>query len=93
MKNENWWTSCGLCAWLNVPWSVKNEIKPQTSDVPCTQQKKTLLEWWLQAHPAPSWAVVAEALYRIKEHDVLEQVKKFITGMLGCMALQDNYVL
>jgi hypothetical protein len=60
---------------------VKNEIQQQTSDD--TEQQKTLLERWLRDHPAPSWAVVAEALYWIHEHVVLEQVKKtYITGML-----------
>ena len=60
-----------------------DEIQQQDSDA--TQQKKTLLERWLWDHPAPSWAVVAEALYQIGERDVLEQVKKtYITGMLGC---------
>ena len=47
--------------------------------------KKIVLERWLQNHPAPSWAVVAEALYQMKEHDSLEQVKKtYFTGMLEC---------
>ena len=66
---------------LQVPESVGKEIKQQTSDA--TQQKKTLLERWLQDHPAPSWAVVADALYLAEEHGVLEQVKMYITGMLG----------
>ena len=67
---------------LKVPGSVGKGIQQQTSDA--TQQKKTLLERWLRDHPAPSWAVVAEALYQGVEHGVLEQVKKmYITGMLG----------
>ena len=71
-----------LPAWLQIPESVWKEIQQQTSDA--TQQKKTLLERWLRDHPAPSWAVVAEALYQMKELGVLEQVKKmYITGMLG----------
>ena len=62
--------------------SVVDEIREQTSDA--TQQKKAFLERWLWDHPAPSWAVVAEALYQLREHRVLEQVKKtYITGMLG----------
>ena len=78
----DWWGVVGLCDQLQVPYSVQGEIEQQTSDA--TQQKKTLLERWLRDHPAPSWAVVAEALYQMKEHGVLEQVKKmYITGMLG----------
>ena len=76
------WSTMGLSWRLHVPDSVTTEIRQQTSDA--TQQKKTLLEMWLRDHPAPSWAVVAEALYQEEEHGVLEQVKKtYITGMLG----------
>ena len=71
---SNWWDHLGLCDCLQVPKSVQQEIQQQTSNV--TQQKKTLLERWLHDHPASSWAVVAEALYWMEEHDVLEQVKK-----------------
>ena len=76
------WSTTGLSFELQVPGSVTREIQQQTSDAP--QQKKTLLERWLRDHPAPSWAVVADALYQMEEYGVLEQVKKtYITGMLG----------
>ena len=79
---RDWWGLIELRGYLQVPDSVEDEIQQQTSDA--TQQKKTLLERWLRDHPAPSWAVVAEALYKMEEHGVLEQVKKtYITGMLG----------
>ena len=78
----NSWDATGLRAYLQVPYSVQNEIRQQTSHA--TQQKKILLERWLRDHPAPSWAVVAEALYWMGEYGVLEQVKKtYITSMLG----------
>ena len=78
---RKWWGP-RLRYYLQVPLSVEDEIQQQTTDA--TQQKKTLLERWLRDHPAPSWAVVAEALYLMREHGVLEQVKKtYITGMLG----------
>ena len=76
------WSTLGLSWRLQLPDPVEEEVQQQTSDA--TQQKKMLLERWLQDHPTPSWAVVAEALYWIEEHGVLEQVKKtYITGMLG----------
>ena len=80
----DWWGRGELCDWLQVPDSLQQEIQQQTSDA--TQQKKTLLERWLRDYPAPSWAVVAEALYKTEEHDALEHVKKmymYITSMLG----------
>lgn len=81
VRNVNWWGDRGLCRFLQVPESVMNEIQQQSSDV--TQQKMMLLERWLQDHPAPSWVIVAEALFWLSEHCVLEQVKKtYITGMV-----------
>ena len=75
------WSSAGLRLHLQVPDYVEQEIRQQTSDA--TQQKKALLKRWLKEHPAPSWAVVTEALYQMEEHDVLNRVKMFIAGMLG----------
>ena len=78
---RNWWGDLGLCDFLQVPDSVRSEIQQQTSDD--TERKKMLLERWLRDHPTPSWAVVAQAIYQMREHDILEQVKKtYITGML-----------
>ena len=89
---RNWFDELpiGLRFELQVPESVVDEIQEQTDDA--TRQKKTLIKRWLRDYPAPSWAVVAEALYKIEEHRVLEQVKKkyITTGVfnsMGCVGI------
>ena len=50
--------------------------------------KKSMLEDWLQNHPAPSWKLVAWALYgswELTEHSVLKQLYgKHVSGMWLC---------
>lgn len=71
-----------LTGWLNIPVSVLNEIKERTPDE--TQRRRMLLQRWLEDHPTPSWAVLAQALYGAQEHAVLEQVKKkYTAGTFG----------
>ena len=67
----------GLGLWLGVPWS---RLGVMTG-------KESILEEWLQNHPAPSWKLVAWALYRwghgqLTEHSVLKQLYgKHVSGM------------
>ena len=68
----------GLGAWLGVPWS---RLSVMTG-------KESMLEEWLHDHPAPSWKLVAWALYRnargrLTEHSVLKQLH--ISGMWLCI--------
>ena len=70
----------GLGVWLGVPWS---RLVVMTG-------KESMLEEWLQNHPAPSWKLVAWALYRmgwdqLTEHSVLKQLYgKYVSGMWLC---------
>ena len=76
----------GLGSWLDVPWS---RLTVMTG-------KESMLKEWLQNHPAPSWKLVAWALYRnwggrLTEHSVLKQLYgKCVTGMWLC--IQRNLV-
>ena len=53
-------------------------------------EKESMLEEWLQNHPAPSWKLVAWAIYRrnkgqLTEHSVLKQLYgKHVSGMWLC---------
>lgn len=64
-----------LGAWLDVPRFRRDTIA----------EKQTMLNEWLENHPAPSWKILAWALYRrgkAMEHNVLKQLyEKHITGM------------
>ena len=63
--------------WLDVPKSRRYVMSG----------KESMVEEWLQNHPAPSWRLVAWALYRssngqLIEHNVLKQLYgKHVTGM------------
>ena len=67
-----------LAMWLGVPKSRLNDMTG----------KESMLEEWLQNHPAPSWKLVAWALYRTRrltEHSVLKQLYgKHVSGMWLC---------
>ena len=74
-----------LADYLDVPESIKGQIKEKFSSI--TQRKKAMLEEWRTHHPAPSWMLVATALYCVhidgygKYHKVLQLVKqKYLQG-------------
>jgi len=74
-----------LADYLDVPESIKGEIKEKFPSI--TQRKKAMLEEWRTHHPAPSWMLVATALYCVyidgygKYHKVLQLVKqKYLQG-------------
>jgi len=74
-----------LADYLDVPESIKGEIKEKFPSI--TLRKKAMLEEWRTHHPAPSWMLVATALYCVyidgygKYHKVLQLVKqKYLQG-------------
>jgi hypothetical protein len=76
----DWWE---LGMWLGVPWSRLNRMTG----------KESMLEEWLQNHPAPSWKLVAWALYRsgggrLTSHSVLKQLYgKHVSGKWLCTVI------
>ena len=67
--------------YLDIPSFVYADLKRQHSDPALFE--KSLCEWYLSNHPAPSWRHVAEALYRGREHDVLEVVRNQVQYLKG----------
>jgi len=71
---------------LDVPYWVRAEIEEKYSNV--TQRKQAMIEEWRNTNPAPSWMVIANALYRVyidgdygKYHKVFQHVKeKYLKG-------------
>ena len=55
-----------LSTYFDVPWSKLEEIQEEHSNV--TKRKQAMLEEWLNHHPAPSWMLVANALFRALYH-------------------------
>ena len=60
---------------LHIPGSKKNEIQRQYSSI--SQRRQQYCRYWLSDHPAPSWLVVADTLYRTGEYGALEVLQKF----------------
>ena len=81
------WDDFGM--WLNVPDPQRNKIRSQYSTE--RERKSALLHTYLTSYPAPSWQLVADALYRHhggKFHAVLERVQTmFPTGKKMCQCV------
>ena len=64
---------------LNIPGSKRQQIAEQHRDP--AKAKEEILKVFLAQHPAPSWATVTEALYKMglgdeKCHHVLQEVRR-----------------
>jgi len=87
-----------LSYYLDVPGSIQREIKKKSNEKEC---KQAMLEEWRKHHPAPSWMLVADALYRVpirgeygKYHEVLLLVKeKYLKGKINCVFLSSHCVI
>ena len=64
---------CELGRWLDMPDSKLDTIKISDSN-----RMELMLTEWHQSHPAPSWQLVARALYKrkeLREHNILKDLK------------------
>ena len=68
-----------LSDYLHIPQSKQEEITDQYSDE--SQHKHAIIEEFINNHPAPSWRLVAEGLYKTKDNRALQIVKqKYLKG-------------
>ena len=68
-----------LAAYLNIPVSKQQEITNHHSNE--SQRKHAIIEEFINNHPAPSWRLVAEFLYKNKYNRALQIVKqKYLKG-------------
>ena len=64
-----------------TPRSKYEEIIEQHSE--STQWKRALCEWYLENHPGPSWSLIANGLYMIKDFDLLGMLRMhYLQGQL-----------
>ena len=75
---EKRWNLLGL--FLDIPPSKCNYIMHRyQTDIQCMQAS---LDYWVRTHPAPSWKMVAEALRKMGEDTLVEEVTtKYVRGM------------
>ena len=68
-----------LADYLDIPESKQEEITDQYFDE--SQRKHAIIEEFINNHPAPSWRLVAEGLYKNKHNRALQIVKqKYLKG-------------
>ena len=68
-----------LATYLDIPVSKQQEITNQYSDE--SQRKHAIIEEFINNHPAPSWKLVAESLYKNEDNRALQIVKqKYLKG-------------
>ena len=68
-----------LAEYLDIPEPKQEEITNHHSDE--SQRKHAIIEEFINNHPAPSWRLVAEGLYKNKDNRALQIVKqKYLKG-------------
>ena len=60
---------------FDIPISVRERIKRQYHGN-LSEYNRAFCKEYLDAHPAPSWAHIAEGLFLSLEHDVLKQLER-----------------
>ena len=74
----------GLGDWLGVPESKQREIESQFSSVP--QQRKALINYFIDHDPVASWRAVIVALDGLREKRVADELRHLaepVTGRAG----------
>ena len=74
----------GLGFWLRVPASKRQEIESQFSSVP--QQRKALINYFIDHDPVASWRAVIVALEWMEEKRVADELRHLaepVTGRAG----------
>ena len=70
--------------WLGVPVSKRREIESQFSSVP--QQRKALINYFIDHNPVASWRAVIVALDEMREKRVADELRHLaepVTGKAG----------
>ena len=60
---------------FDIPYSVSEKIENQCHGN-LSDFNRAFSKEYLDSHPAPSWAHIAEDLFRSSEHDVLKQLER-----------------
>ena len=71
-------------SWLGIPHSKQEELKQLYGS---SQVKGAYAEYFVNQHPAPSWTVVGNAIWRDVEHETLEVVQKLYLKGEPCASM------
>ena len=84
VEKVEWLWDDGLGYWLCVPVSKQDEIQRLSSSVP--QQRKLLIQYWMEHDPRASWRGLIVALDEMKEKQVADKIRHLaepVTGRAG----------
>ena len=68
-------------AWLHIPFSKQHELQQQYGR---QQIRRAFSVYFMSHHPAPSWLIIANALWQAREHGALEVVHKLYLKGESC---------
>ena len=83
-KVERLWGKYELGYWLYVPASKRDEIQRLSSSVP--QQRKLLIQYWMEHDPRASWRGLIVVLDAMKEKQIADKIRHLaepVTGRAG----------
>ena len=74
-----------LGGWLRVPESKRKEIYAQFSSIP--QQRKSLIQYWMERDPEASWRGLIVALDRMGEKTVADKLRHLAEPVTGSWSM------
>ena len=80
---RTFWEIGGLLYWLDVPYSVWNEIRANPSYSSEDEKRMAVLHYSLQTLPGMSWGKIAGVLWCLEEHTALESVRQYLPHKPG----------
>ena len=83
-KVERLWGGGELGIWLRVSPSKQREIQRLSSSVP--QQRKLLIQYWMEHYPRASWRGLIVALDGMREKQIADKIRHLaepVTGRAG----------
>ena len=73
----------GLLYYLDVPYSVRDQIRDSSAYSSEEEKRVAGIEYYLQTVPGASWGRVAGVLWRLGEHTALEAVRQYLPHKHG----------
>ena len=80
---RKFWEIYGLLSWLDVPPSVRDEIRASPSYSSEDEKRIAVLQYSLQTLPGVSWGKIAGVLWYLEEHTALETVRQYLPHKPG----------
>ena len=77
------WGDKGLLTFLDVPFSVQDQIRESASYSSEDEKRSAGLKYYLETVPGASWMMVAGTLWYMEEEMALQEVRKYLPQKRG----------